>query len=727
MKKLALLVFCLYSAVAFAQNYPEVDYPYADLIEKGNLEKAEKKILKEYQKDSNDVLNCYAMYRLLSEKSYMNHNDYKAYTVIVRAYELFKTIEDKAKNKLFKKNVTEDRLLFDIRLVIERGLQDALAANTIDTYEYFLSTYKQFATEKQKQTAIKKRNTLEFYAAKLMNTVDAFQAFIDNRPTADEVGSAIQLRNSIAFSEAVKRNTIDAYKDFIDRYPDATEATSAQTKIHNLAYKNAETTNTEQAYLDFVKKYPNSKQATDARVKAEELHFFNSNITFPLIIDPNSDDRISKKDAIAIWGIIPDNQYGDDGKYGAWQFNDYDTSVESSLLSAKCIKTIYNNFVSTDTAFLERKGILGEMIKKKHGIIISFDTISPSFNYDFTETTISGKLSHDGTYAPFVAVSCTLSINSLIDFAKANGVDCDLAYSTFGLELRKYNFFKNTYGRMAEVLPSFFIGTYALTNPTVIFGEPYPMDGNRSLSVVPLQIEYKANENTITFYNTLQRILNYIAIPQASVEKYRKNNFKVYEYDVIDYSDCEMNNESRGPYNGKLMFPYYISNQGGLVLSTLKSKHLCFYGEIPEEEFNIFLASAFLAHYSLVSEWDLPKMGKPTPEHAFHFCKSDFNTHFERGFMDNGGPYGVWEKSKFGYISNIRDHIIGLNVPLSLGETLFKTETFNVIVPNAKIKTLQKLHFEDYMPDYGDMLWGCEKRPSNNRIANERTPFLYYE
>ena len=271
MKKILLLLFCVsYILVANAQT---VDYPHANLIEKGEWEKAENKIIGDYQKDSSDVLNCYALYKLLSSDLYPNRDDYRAYCCIVRALNILQNAEEKYVNKLKKKNVTIATLQADVTSATQTGFLNARAINTIDSYEAFLTRYAASANEQQIKTAQTNRNRLEFNVAKKANTIGALQAFIDRRPEAEEIPAAIKLRNSLAFSQAQASNTIEAFESFIREYPDAKEVASAHEEIHRLAFSRASAINTIDAYQDFVTKYPTAEQVGKAKKKIHEIAY----------------------------------------------------------------------------------------------------------------------------------------------------------------------------------------------------------------------------------------------------------------------------------------------------------------------------------------------------------------------------------------------------------------------------------------------------------------------
>ena len=251
----------------------EVKYPNAKLIAKGKYDKAEKAMNKAYQKDSSDVLNIYAMYKLMADTAYSKHNDDKAYRYIAKAYKTWRGLDEKSRNKLGKKNVTQEVFLGDLQNATDRGLQNAIAANSIASYEHYLDYYKEFARADQKEKATDGRNKLEFEIVKEKNTEEDYQRFIAKRPYAKERSEAERLRNEVAYKTASDINTVESYQSFISKYPTAKEVPAAKKNMHKLAYDQACKVNTEAAYRSYAAKYPESIYAEEAVYKADAMQF----------------------------------------------------------------------------------------------------------------------------------------------------------------------------------------------------------------------------------------------------------------------------------------------------------------------------------------------------------------------------------------------------------------------------------------------------------------------
>lgn len=265
-----LLLFVLSTSIFYAQ---EVDYPNAKLIGKRNFEKAEKAIIKDYTKNPSDVLSSYAAYKLYIDNQYPKRNVQTAYDYLAISSYNFDKQDESSKGKLLKKNLTKDVLLNDMKKVTDEALQIAIDANTLESYNHFLTYYKAYISQLQIQTASYARNAIEFANARKTNTIEAYQNFINTRPNAKERSEAEQLRNSLAYEVAERTNTIQAYEYFIKTYSSAKEVGIAQQKIYQLAYDDANKQNDETTYRKYAKKYPSSPYASDAIKKANKIQF----------------------------------------------------------------------------------------------------------------------------------------------------------------------------------------------------------------------------------------------------------------------------------------------------------------------------------------------------------------------------------------------------------------------------------------------------------------------
>ena len=270
MKKIFIAVLILYFPfIAFCQSN------YLKLLEKKNYSKLNKKLNKNYAKDSNDIALTYIYARLYNKNDFKNFNPEKAYYYIKKTKNLFSNIttekDIKSLNKIqinnleIKNNI--DSICYNIYAIYKNK-------NTIEGYEHYISHYNDVFV--LVTNAEQLRDILAYNNASKINTIESFQQFIYKYPSAIQISDAIKNRNMLAYFEANKENTIDALNAFILKYPDAVEIDSAWQKIHVLSFEDAKKQNSSSAFQKFMLSYPNSKQYNDAEQNYEKLFFYEN-------------------------------------------------------------------------------------------------------------------------------------------------------------------------------------------------------------------------------------------------------------------------------------------------------------------------------------------------------------------------------------------------------------------------------------------------------------------
>ena len=271
-KVVVIILIILLCKNNFAQNI-DVNFPYASAIENAEFDKAEKKIMNAYAKDSTDIMICYAAYRLYISKESSIYDLEKAYSFLMRSTTGYNSLDDKEREKLTKKNLTKNVLKADMQKTVNLGLEVAIAVNTLDSYNHFLDFYSKGMTQYQRIDACNGRNALEFNEAKRINTIESYQRFIDLRPNSREIYEAELLRNELAYKQVEAENTISAYESFVRKYPRAKETPHVKEILYDLAYDEAKNLNTENSYRVYANKYPDSPYAKSAEEQANSMQF----------------------------------------------------------------------------------------------------------------------------------------------------------------------------------------------------------------------------------------------------------------------------------------------------------------------------------------------------------------------------------------------------------------------------------------------------------------------
>jgi len=337
-KLLCILLFFLFG-IFYSNAQSNV---YLKHIEKQEYSKAEKKLSKKYEKDSDDIELNYAFTILYNSKAYTAHDPYKSYGYILKAIKRFDELSDAESEKYKKKEYTKERLLLikeecyelayndcntentiecfknyifffsdaDIwknkaqRSIYQIAFNEAEKINTTESYQYFINNYESFKfisnysqSDDLLSLSWRKLFEIEFTKIKNSNTVSAHQAYIDKYPKSHLLNEAISLRNELAFSEAKNINTIDSYQKFINKYRDAIEKKEAILKRDELAFNDAKKINNSDAFKKFMLNYPNSSFFSEAIINFD-------NLLFQDVIETNSIDDY--------WSAIrehPNNKY----------------------------------------------------------------------------------------------------------------------------------------------------------------------------------------------------------------------------------------------------------------------------------------------------------------------------------------------------------------------------------------------------------------------------------
>lgn len=273
MKKIFLLLLFLTPILGFSQS------SYLKYIENGKYSKAEKKIVKDLEKNPNDIELNYYKARLYMEPGYKNYNTKLSYKLFVDTRSSYRKINDeKEQKKLGKIPLDTDVLNKYIDTVCMRALDDAIKLNTEEVYLDYLSYYSLMSTKCNK-TATENRNKVAYANACKDNTAESFQKFMTKYPNAEQYNLAKNKRNALEFNSAKELDKIESYKTFIAKYPDADEVKLAWERIHELAFEDAKSLNTSAAYREFMEKYPNSLQNVKAIELFEERKYFESVIS----------------------------------------------------------------------------------------------------------------------------------------------------------------------------------------------------------------------------------------------------------------------------------------------------------------------------------------------------------------------------------------------------------------------------------------------------------------
>ncbi len=269
----ALLLVLVFVSHVCAQEVTEAEYPYKRDIMKGRYERAESKILRRLDRDSNNLECHYAAFILYSSPSFDSHNVDKAYSHLVTVRNLFRTAEQKHIDRWTRDSYSGALFDHDLRRVCSQAMNRARGLNTLDAYQHFLDNFTH-AYPDQRDSIINSRDSLEFSQIKSMGTFDMLQNFILRNPHSVMYNDAIQLRDSIAFCQTNSQHTTAAYTLFCKTYPDSHLLPRATDSIYHIEYRQALHLDAEQYYRGYSDRYPFSPFASHCTWLADSIEYY---------------------------------------------------------------------------------------------------------------------------------------------------------------------------------------------------------------------------------------------------------------------------------------------------------------------------------------------------------------------------------------------------------------------------------------------------------------------
>lgn len=238
-----------------------------------------------------------------------------------------------------------------------------------------------------------------------------------------------------------------------------------------------------------------------------------------------------------------------------WESMDGHPRFEAVLAA---IGEVYVNFVSSDTVKY-MKEIRPVIVKDTAGDYYS------SLPGVIKEHKYLGAKKH--SYE-----SVTISIDAFVSFCRERGVNCNLAASTFGTEIKHYKFQQRAtnivYQNLCEDLASWCTSTKESGNHLYDYalkvGDVYPYE-NEGFSVIPVSVVLKQNNNTRQFYDMFINVMNSMRIPDSIAQVLNDKNYKTYHIKMYTMPPYKWQTEHRKraleDYYNQTKKPYfYVSN-----------------------------------------------------------------------------------------------------------------------------------------------------------------------
>ncbi len=256
-----------------------------------------------------------------------------------------------------------------LRLSVEKlqheiALRQADSTQTLANYQQFIDRYP---LAEQYATAVDKRDSLRFIAAKQSNQLQTLQEFITTFPLSKYRKEAMELRQvwladqivekrnqTLETKDEIKRNVKSADEkrelalyteagsdvtkltNFIDKYPLSPLATIARNTIIDLAWENALRIRTSNSFKSFLSQYPHSIYA---QVAKEELDHLQVKDTFKSSSASNAYDLLRKNPAgvgssSLVDSIIHDAYRRGDNRYLRQGISDFEGEIQKRFFEA---------------------------------------------------------------------------------------------------------------------------------------------------------------------------------------------------------------------------------------------------------------------------------------------------------------------------------------------------------------------------------------------------------
>ena len=361
-----------------------------------------------------------------------------------------------------------------------------------------------------------------------------------------------------------------------------------------------------------------------------------------------------------------------------------------TLVSA--IRDVYFHFVSSDTTKFERT-IKPIIIKDSNNDFYS------SLPNVVIEHSILGEQEYGADYAKY-----TISIRALTSFCREKGINCNLANQTLGAEMKRYLFMQNATEKVYKSLYSDLAKYCGFVGPDghlydyeLKVGDPYPYE-KEGLSVLPLSLVTKQNENTRNYFDLFINVLNTMRVPDSVANLLHEKGYKTYKNIVYTLPPADWQNMIREK-NPDDPNPIFYINESDFVVEGE------FYKPLDRYELNgIFerIHSRFVIHDNLTEKEECAScICYNTP----YIITNNIKFVAEEAYSEMRGSWAysqfqnecTWYISDMGYTSGaygIRDMDNGCMVLLAKvdsGDIVTVSKTFNVIVPTEYLMKITSI------------------------------------
>ena len=186
------------------------------MLDKNDFEKAEKLIIKEYEKDPNNPGVPYLHAKLLFTQNYYGYNADSAQAVISKARVLWDSASPEMQKELTEVGITTEAIDS-----VTTGVRSHLFKRTLQnlSVESINDHLGKYPDSPNRDALIFKRDSIDFEASAKYNTKEAYIQFIESHPSSSFIMRADSILDFMRYSDLERDGVLNDYYAFRTKYP----------------------------------------------------------------------------------------------------------------------------------------------------------------------------------------------------------------------------------------------------------------------------------------------------------------------------------------------------------------------------------------------------------------------------------------------------------------------------------------------------------------------------
>lgn len=200
----------------------------------------------------------------------------------------------------------------------------------------------------------------------------------------------------------------------------------------------------------------------------------------------------------------------------------YGQTKEDALAKAvySAVEQTFVTFVSADASLLRAAAARGETMPRRRRSLCAYKIL-------WVAPLAQQRI--------MVVMQATVSIKTLVAYAKSKGSPCEFAGATFGYYRRRFELNKRNEEKvLMDLCVCLKELSHTLYDYDLIVKEPLQDEQDSRYVVTKLRVIYKANDTTERFGALLRLLFSELSMSEKQAEKYVKMGFVVYRYQFCE-------------------------------------------------------------------------------------------------------------------------------------------------------------------------------------------------